>query len=219
MIQVCGLKIFFLLRTYIRVFTYLNALLMVTGCSVINTDVIESEPKKVILSTDMGDVVIALYQEQAPVTVSNFLKYVDSGAYAGGSFYRVVRDDNDNGDPKITVIQADVKDSDVGRAEIVLETTQATGIKHLDGTLSMARGEPNSATTSFFICIGAQPSLDFGGKRNSDEMGFAAFGRVVQGMEVIKKINHLRQVKAVEDAYMKGQMLSQPVIIKSIVRQ
>lgn len=162
--------------------------------------------------------IIQLYQHKAPQTVSNFLSYVDAGDYHGGNFYRVVRHDNDNGSPKITVIQGDVKDSNKQLPPIKLETTDKTGIKHLDGTLSMARLGPDTATSSFFVCIGAQPSLDFGGARNSDGQGFAAFGQVIAGMDVVKKINALTKAKPSGDAYMKGQMLLEPVVIKSIVR-
>jgi peptidyl-prolyl cis-trans isomerase A (cyclophilin A) len=212
------LKIYLFLKVCIRTAVSLVMLLSIANCTVIDNTAKKNESIKVMLSTDLGDVLIELYQQQAPVTVDNFLKYVDSGEYDGGNFYRVVRIDNDNGSPKIAVIQGDVQQSEVSRPEIVLETTAATGINHLDGTLSMARGEPNTATTSFFICIGAQPSLDFGGKRNSDGLGFAAFGRVIEGMDVVRAINNIRQVKGVEDAYMKGQMLSQPIMINKIAR-
>ena len=83
----------------------------------------------------------------------------------------------------------------------------------------MARGAPDSATSVFFICVGAQPSLDFGGMRNTDGKGFAAFGRVVRGMEVVRKINEIKQAKDVDDDYMKGQMLAKPVMIERVKRQ
>ncbi|MEI8648955.1 peptidylprolyl isomerase [Paraglaciecola sp. Hal342] len=84
-----------------------------------------------------------------------------------------------------------------------LETTKYTSLKHQDGTLSMARGGPNTATQEFFICVGDQPALDFGGKRNPDGLGFAAFGRVISGMDIVRKIQRNRQTKAVEDPHIK----------------
>ena len=92
---------------------------------------------------------------------------------------------------------------------IELERTSVTGLRHIDGTLSMARGGPDSATSSFFICIGNQPALDFGGHRNLDGQGFAAFGRVTRGMDVVRKI----QASAAE-----AQRLTPPVTITRIVR-
>ena len=100
---------------------------------------------------------------------------------------------------------------------ISLETTKYTSLKHQDGTLSMARGGPNTATQEFFICVGDQPALDFGGKRNPDGLGFAAFGRVISGMDIVRKIQRNRQTKAVEDPYIKNQILAQPIEIQSII--
>ncbi len=112
------------------------------------------------------------------------------GKYRKAVFYRAVTLKNQRKKKvKIEVIQGglfqDIKDM---MPPIKLETTKQTGLHHLNGTLSMARNEPNSATSEFFICIGKQPSLDYGGKRNPDGQGFAAFGRVIRGMDVVKKI-------------------------------
>lgn len=172
----------------------------------------------VLMKTSYGEMYIQLYADKAPIAVANFLRYVDAKAYEGGSFYRVVRHDNDKGNPKITVIQGGADKSFTQFAPIEFESTEQTGIKHLDGTLSMARLGPNTATTDFFICIGAQPALDFGAKRHSDGLGFAAFGRVIKGMEVARLINQSKDTKLSDDAYLKGQMLANPVIIQSIVR-
>lgn len=171
-----------------------------------------------LMKTNKGDVEIALYPDKAPLTVANFLKYIDAGHFNAGTFYRVVRFDNDNGAPKISVIQGGARPGSKDWPAIALETTEQTGVMHLDGTLSMARAEPNTATSAFFICIGPQPSLDFGGKRAKDGLGFAAFGRVVKGMDIVKAINNIRQAKPTDNAYMKGQMLLQPVIIESFGR-
>ena len=128
----------------------------------------------------------------------------------------MVRLDNDNGSPKIEVVQGGARSGFKDFAAIQLETTEHTGITHLDGVLSMARGEPNTATSEFFICIGAQPSLNFGGLRNPDGQGFAAFGRVIKGMDVVKKTHQIREALEVDDNYVKGQILAKPVTISNI---
>jgi peptidyl-prolyl cis-trans isomerase A (cyclophilin A) len=148
-------------------------------------------PVRVLLATELGDIEIEIDVPRAPVTAANFLRYVDSGDYDGGQFHRTVTRENQPDNPvKIEVIQASVAEArkSAERAPIPLERTTKTGLSHVDGTLSMARGEPDSATSSFFICIGEEPELDFGGRRNPDGQGFAAFGRVISGMEVVRKI-------------------------------
>jgi peptidyl-prolyl cis-trans isomerase A (cyclophilin A) len=169
-----------------------------------------------IITTPIGVIEIELYSKQAPLSVTNFIRYIEAGAFNDGRFYRVVRLDNDNGSPKIAVIQGSVNVEFEDFSAIQLETTKQTGIKHLNGVLSMARGEPNTATSEFFICIGAQPSLDFGGLRNPDGQGFAAFGRVTKGMDIVKKIHQIREALKVDDSYVKGQMLTKPVAILNI---
>ena len=145
----------------------------------------------VVLQTEKGAIEIEVDRGRAPITAGNFLKYVDGGFYDGGFINRAVRPDNTvRRDVEIQVIQFQ---SNPGRrreqfAAIPLERTSVTGLKHLDGTLSMARGGPDTATASFSIVIGDQPELDFGGRRNPDGQGFAAFGRVVRGMDVVKAI-------------------------------
>ena len=158
----------------------------------------------------MGNIRVELYPEKAPVTVSNFLKYVDNRLYDETTFFRVCTPENEKERKiRIQVIQGgDVPESKVFEP-IPMETTQQTGIRHLNGTLSMARDKPNSATSSFFICINDQPELDFAGKRNPDGQGFAAFGRVTKGMKVARKI------QAQKD---KDQYLIEPVKIYSISR-
>lgn len=145
-----------------------------------------------IIKTELGDITVQLYPVRAPVTVLNFLKYVDAHLYDGSSFFRAVTLQNQPKDSiKIEVIQGGNVDSLHEYAPIPLETTAQTGLHHKDGTISMARGKPGSATSSFFICINDQPSLDFGGMRNPDGQGFAAFGKVIAGMDVVKKIQNL----------------------------
>jgi peptidyl-prolyl cis-trans isomerase A (cyclophilin A) len=146
---------------------------------------------QVMLSTELGDIVVEVYLHKAPVTAANFLRYVDENRYREAQFYRVVTMDNQpNNDIKIEVIQGGIGfiESELRLAPIEHETTDKTGILHTNGVISMARAEPGTASSEFFICIGSQPELDFGGKRNPDGKGFAAFGRVVQGMDVVRKI-------------------------------
>ena len=166
----------------------------------------------VLVVTDLGEIRVAIDTEHAPHTAANFLRYVDADAYDGGQFHRTVTMQNQpNNDVRIEVIQASVNR---GRSEdsfdpIQLERTPVTGLRHIDGAISMARGGPDTATSSFFFCIGNQPSLDFGGDRNPDGQGFAAFGHVVSGAEVIRQI----QMQPAD-----GQRLEPPIRIVSVAR-
>ena len=164
-----------------------------------------------LIKTALGNITIELYPAKAPLTVANFLKYVDAHLYDSSSFFRAVTLQNQpNNIIKIEVIQGGNVDSLKEFASIRMETTQQTGLLHKDGTISMARGAPASATSSFFICINDQPSLDFGGKRNPDGQGFTAFGKVTKGMDVVKKIQQLYPDQ--------GQYFKPPVTIISIDR-
>lgn len=167
-------------------------------------------PVRAVIETEFGDIEIELYPDRAPGTVANFLRYVDAKKYDGARFHRTVTPENQPSSPvKIEVIQAGVH-PDRARDEfppIKLERTRDTRVLHTDGTLSMARDGPDTATGDFFICIGDQPELDFGGRRNPDGQGFAAFGRVIRGMDVVKKI-HASPVK--------DQSLTPAVAINSV---
>jgi len=161
----------------------------------------------VVMTTELGEIELEVDVPHAPVTGTNFLRYVREGRYDGGRFHRTVRADNQPRNPvKIDVVQAGVapEKSKKDHAPIRLERTRNTGLHHVDGTLSMARAQPDTATSDFFVCIGPQPELDFGGRRNPDGQGFAAFGRVVKGMDVIRKIHQ---------APAKDQALEPPVRI------
>jgi peptidyl-prolyl cis-trans isomerase A (cyclophilin A) len=164
-----------------------------------------------LIKTSLGNIQVELYPEKAPITAANFLKYVDQKLYDGTTFFRVCTPENERERTiKIEVIQGgDVQEAKQYKP-IAIETTQQTGIRHRDGTLSMARDTPNSATCSFFICIGDQPELDFAGNRNPDGQGFAAFGKVTKGMKVVRKIQAQKE---------KGQYLLKPVTIYSIIRK
>lgn len=167
----------------------------------------------VTIETAAGDIVAEVYPAAAPVTAANFLAYAEEGVFERGSFYRSVRMDNQPDDSvRIEVIQAgpDRTRRSSLRPPIRLERTAETGLRHVDGALSMARGGPDSARASFFICIGDQPSLDFGGARNPDGQGFAAFGRVVAGMDVVRRIH---------SGPVEGQRLVEPVAILRVSRR
>ena len=166
---------------------------------------------RVRVETDLGDIVVEL-DARAPKSVANFLRYVDAKHYDGGRFHRTVTPDNQpDNKVKIEVVQAGVN-PDKAKDDfppVQLERTKDTGVAHKDGTISMARDGPDTATSDFFVCVGDQPELDFGGKRNPDGQGFAAFGRVVKGMDVVKKV---------QQSPADGQTLKPPVGIKKLSR-
>jgi len=192
-------------------------------------------PVDVAIVTSYGTIVVRL-DPAAPITIANFLHYVDAGLYDGGRFHRTVRTDNNananlkgerigagidpNADRRqmpndqivIEVIQGGTNPAraDELGPPIALERTRDTGLRHLDGTVSMARFTPDSAVSDFFICINDQPDLDFGGMRNPDGQGFAAFGQVIEGMDV---------VRAIQVAPSTGQVLEPPVDIVKINRR
>jgi peptidyl-prolyl cis-trans isomerase A (cyclophilin A) len=169
-----------------------------------------SAPVPVLIATELGEIRAVVWPDRAPRTAANFLRYVRAGHYEGARFHRTVRLDNQPGkDVLIEVIQAGVaaRFESMAFPPVPLERTSVSGLRHLDGTLSMARDGPDTATSDFFICIGDQPSLDFGGKRNPDGQGFAAFGRASGGMDVVRKI----QAAAAD-----GQSLTPPIGIRSI---
>ncbi len=166
----------------------------------------------VIIATSLGEITVRIDTLRAPVTASNFLRYVDEGLYNGGTFFRTVRLENQPDDSlRIEVIQggANREKREQYFDAIELERTSSTGLLHLDGTISMARSGPDTATSSFFICIENQPELDFGGMRNPDGQGFAAFGQVTRGMDV---------VRAIQMAPADGQSIRVPVVIQKTRR-
>lgn len=164
------------------------------------------------METDFGPIVIAVDERAAPITSTNFLRYVDEERWSGAHFYRVVTSDNQpNNSVRIAVIQGGLgwEESDASLPPIRHETTKETRRAHLSGTISMARNEPGTASSEFFICLGPQPELDFGGARNPDGQGFAAFGRVIDGMDVVRRIHALRET---------DQLLDKTVAIHAIRR-
>jgi peptidyl-prolyl cis-trans isomerase A (cyclophilin A) len=165
-----------------------------------------------VIQTELGDIEVDLDSAKAPVTTANFLKYVDGHYFDGGMFHRTVKPDNQPDNKiRIEVVQAAANPDKAKKSlpPIKLERTNVTKLAHKDGTISMARDGPDTATSDFFICIGDQPSLDYGGQRNPDGQGFAAFGKVIKGMDVVKKI----QAAAAE-----GQTLKPAIKILKIRR-
>jgi len=167
----------------------------------------------IAIETSEGTIRAEVYVDQAPITAENFLAYVDDQVFDGGSFFRAVRMDNQPNDSvRIEVIQGSPDRRSVRdrlRPAIPLERTRDTGLRHIDGALSMARAGIDTGESHFFVSIGAQPSLDFGGNRNLDGQGFAVFGRVTHGMDVVRRI----QAGATE-----GQTLLEPVRIERVRR-
>jgi peptidyl-prolyl cis-trans isomerase A (cyclophilin A) len=170
---------------------FLLAAAMIAGPSAQQPDPPQGEVL-VRIETALGNIDLAIDVTRAPISAANFLKYVDGGFYDGGTINRAVRVDNTvRRDVKIEVIQFQI-DSARRRqqfAPIPLERTSVTGLKHVDGAVSMARSGPDTATASFFIVIGDQPELDYGGKRNPDGQGFAVVGRVGGGKDVVRAIH------------------------------
>jgi cyclophilin family peptidyl-prolyl cis-trans isomerase len=170
---------------------------------------------RVIINTVAGDIELELDAKAAPRTVTNFLHYVHTGFYSNGEFFRTVRPDNQQGaDVPIEVLQGKADESREAEfpPPIPLERTRETGLSHQTGTISMARLGPDTAQHHFFICLSPQPELDFGGKRQPDGQGFAAFGRVIRGMDVIRKIH---QQPTLPD---QPEQLATPIKIQRAVR-
>ncbi len=169
-----------------------------------------AENPRVLIRTELGDILIEVDEAKAPITAANFLRYVDAGLYDGAVFHRAVTLENQPNDAiRIEVIQGAILPNDKTFPPITHETTDQTGLKHQDGTVSMARSRPGTASSSFFICINDQPELDFGGRRNPDGQGFAAFGKVLAGMDV---------ARVIQARPGKGQNLTPPVRILSVRR-
>lgn len=166
------------------------------------------------LQTEWGDVLLDVDTAHAPLTAANFLRYVDAGRYDGGAFHRALTRGNQAGHAAaVELVQASVARRHRGQdfPAVALESTDLTGLRHLDGTLSMARdAAPDSATSQFFVTLGAQPQLDAGGRRHPDGRGFAAFGRVTAGLDVLRRI---------QSAPLQGERLVAPVRILRILRQ
>jgi peptidyl-prolyl cis-trans isomerase A (cyclophilin A) len=176
------------------------------------------------IETSLGTIDVALDAKHAPVTAANFLKYVDARLYEGGQFHRATRPDNYTpappNRPPMEIVQARINPGRRGDGfdPIPLERTSVTGLTHVAGVVSMARGAAaDTARSDFVICLDDQPSLDFGGMRFDDGQGAAAFGRVVKGMDVVRRI---QQQPTDKDAAtpMGRQALAPPITITRIAR-
>ena len=165
----------------------------------------------VAIRTSLGAILVTVDIHRAPVSAGNFLEYVDRHLFDDAQFYRSVHPENDANPVKISVLQGGIVDRK-GLAPIPHESTRQTGLRHRDGTISIARREPGTGSAgAFFICIGDQPALDFGGRRNPDGLGFAAFGRVYDGMPIVRTI--WAQQTLGTDGSIGAQMMASPVKI------
>ena len=175
-----------------------------------------SQPGKnphILISTDDGDIEAELYPDKAPKTVAAFLSYIDSGFYTNSSFYRVVLAEGLSSSANTGLIQGGIWQTNESQHPnvpgIPHESTKQTGLTHTNGTLSLARTAPGTASTEFFICIGDQTQFDYGKGSSTDTLGFAAFGKVVKGMPV---------VRAIQQENKHGESFEQNIAIKSIKR-
>jgi peptidyl-prolyl cis-trans isomerase A (cyclophilin A) len=146
---------------------------------------------KVRIETGLGAMVVEVFEDRAPASAAYFLADVRAGLFDGASFFRIVTLTNQSAEPhrRIAVIQGGLIHESTDLPPVIPhETTAMTGVKHLKGTVSLARFAPGAVYHSFFICLRDEPALDFGGARHPDGQGFAAFGRVVEGFEMVERI-------------------------------
>jgi peptidyl-prolyl cis-trans isomerase A (cyclophilin A) len=171
---------------------------------------------RVNLETGQGLIVLELFADKAPITSANFLAYVDARLYDGATIYRALRSP---GPPPTGLIQGGARaDPAKTIAPIAHESTRQTGLSHKDGTLSLARRAPGTATSDFFICVGDAPYLDADPSAPGDNLGFAAFGHVTAGMDIARQILSLPTSPTAGGPDMAGQMLEPPVPIVSARR-
>lgn len=170
---------------------------------------------KVRVETDLGSFVVQVETRRAPLTGTDFLRNVDNRKFDGGWFYRVVNPANDPGTPKLSVLQGGVAVLDnTVFPPLAHETTKETGLRHVVGTLSVAREAVGSGRTAqFFITMAASPTLDYGGSQRADGQGFAAFARVIHGMDVVRRIWSSPLDPERTGMGAKGQMLRPPIAI------
>ena len=173
----------------------------------------------VVLETDMGDIVIEVYESKAPLSSADFLYHVDEGLYDGEGFYRVVRPDNDPLDMGMSLIQGGLLSTMPVTPSIDHEPTSETGLTHNEGAVSIARDAVGTGSAAyFFITIGDNSFLDHGGARNPDGQGYAVFGKVTKGMDVVRKIQLMESTGPSADTRTQGQFLPKPVFIRSAYR-
>ena len=193
-----------------KIITLCGGALLLAACG-------DARTTHVVFDTDLGAIEVEVYNEQAPISSADFLYYVDNGLYDGEGFYRSVRPENDPRGLGMQIIQGGLLSLESVTASIDHETTEATGLTHVDGAISIARDEPGTGSAAyFFISIGDNKALDYGGVRNPDGQGYAAFGQVTKGMDVVRAIQ-LRETEGSSDNEVtQGQFLTAPVkIIKA----
>lgn len=173
-------------------------------------------PVRVKLETADGPIILELYADKAPITAGNFLRYVDGKRFDGATFYRASKVPNA---PEFGLIQGGVQ-NDPARVlkPIAHEPTTKTGLSHTDGVISMGRTDPGTATSDFFIVLGDMTYMDADPKQPGDNLGFAAFGKVVEGMDTARKILAEPTSQTAGVGVMKGEMLAKPVKIISARR-
>ncbi len=189
---------------------FMKAIIVVSILTILSFISCKTSNPVVEIRTEFGNIKLEIYADKAPISAENFLRYVDKNLYENSSFYRTVTMSNQpNNKIKIEVIQGGLGDNENKMLPPVAhEPTNKTGILHKDGVISFARNEPGSETSEFFICIGDQPELDYGGRRNPDGQGFSAFGKVIEGMNVVMKIHSSPN---------KEQSLNPPIKIFNVV--
>lgn len=173
----------------------------------------KSNPQ-LLIDTNYGEIEVELYPEKAPATVAAFLSYVDSGFYTNSSFYRVVLAEGMSASANVGLIQGGIWQTNDREHPavpgIVHESTKQTGLSHNTGTISLARTTPGTANTEFFICIGDQTQFDHGNSNPADGEGFAAFGKVTKGMQIVWTIQQQKK---------QGESFLEKIIIRNITRQ
>ena len=162
-----------------------------------------AQPVRVTLATSEGDIVLELDTAHAPITAGNFLRYVDQHRLDGTDFYRAMRTGTETG-----LIQGGVRERRFLLSPIPHEPTEQTGLSHVDGAISMARFAPGTAQSDYFISVGAHPAYDAHPGAPGDNLGFAVFGRVVEGMDVVRRILQAPTSPTEGEGVMRGQMLS-----------
>lgn len=178
---------------------------------------------EVVIETDKGNISLELYPDQAPITVTNFIQNIKAGLYDSGRFYRASRPDNNLKAKRkvLTLIQGGKNEQAQESAPIAHETSPQTGISHMNGVISMARADPGTATSEFFICIGDNSGLDYGSTRYEEGQreGYASFGRVTSGMNVVVTIQQQPTGNKAkdEDDWFGQQLINDTVIIKRII--
>ncbi len=184
-----------------------------TACATYNVS--PSANETVVLETTLGDIEIELYADKAPLSAGHFLQYAEDGLYDGEGFYRAVRPETDPRGWGMALIQGGIIGLDESEDVIAHETTEMTGLSHTDGAISIARGDVGTGSAAyFFICIGEKNVfLDHGGERNPDGQGYAVFGQVVSGMDVVRAIQAEEANGPSDSEFTQNQYLTDPVII------